>query len=134
MKIEQVPVQYVHAVWPDVERFLKKPVLYAHGEFTIEQLRAYVADGSWQLLVATEGATVHGAMVIHTFNRPNHRVAFVMAVGGRGIISRDTFTQLGDFARLWGAQRIECAARPAVGRLLERVGMQEQHRILGFSL
>lgn len=134
MKVEYVPVQYIHVVWRDVGPLLTKSLPYMHGEVTLEQTRAYLADGVWDLLVATSGATVHGAMVVHIFNRPNTRVAFVQAVGGRGIISQSTFDQLKAFAARRGATTLECAARPSMARMLQRVGMQEKHRILGFQL
>lgn len=134
MKLERVPLQYVHVVWPDVAPMLAKALPYAQGEVTLDHMQAYAADGTWELFVVTNGATVHGAVLVQFFNRPTMRVAFIQAVGGRGIIAQDTFDQLKAYAARQGATVIECGARPAMTRLLNRIGLREKYRVLGLRL
>lgn len=134
MKIELVPVEYVHVVWPDLEKFIKRSMQYSHGEYTLEQARTLTALGAWKLIVASDSGKPSGAMLVQVFNRPNQNVAFIQAVGGRGIISTDTYAQLCALCKAWGATHIECAARPTVQKLLEQVGMAEKYRILGMAL
>lgn len=135
MKIELVPIPYVHTVWPDIEPHLREAFeKYGHGEYTTEQARAMAASGEWVLYVFTEGQTLHGAMLMQFFNRPNHRVAFVQCIGGRDVITEETFTQLRALSKLQGATVIECGARPAMARMLSKHGMEAKYQILGVGL
>lgn len=135
MKIEQVPLQYVHVVWPQVEHHLAEAFgKYGHGEVTIEQAKLYASSGEWSLYVFTEGKEVHGAMLIQFFNRPNHRVSYVQCVGGREVVTEDTFAQLCALSKAQGATIVECGARPSMVRMLKRRGMAEKYTILGIDL
>lgn len=135
MKIELVPLEFVHKVWPDVEDHLRVAFEeHGHGEHTIEQAKALAASGEWALYVFTEGRSLHGAMLMQFFNRPNHRVAFVQCIGGRDVITEETFAQLRDLSKLRGATIIECGARPSMARMLSKHGMQAKYQILEVDL
>lgn len=135
MKIEHVPTQYVHVVWPDIAGHLAVAFdKYGHGEYTTEQARQLAASGEWQLYVFTEEKEVHGAMLMQFYNRPNHRVAHVHCIGGRDVITEETFGQLRALSKLQGATIIECGARPAMARMLAKHGMTAKYQILGVGL
>lgn len=135
MKIQHVPLDYIQVVWPQVERFFVRAIRHAQNEYTMEQVRGLVAYGQWRLIVATDKEnTLRGAMAVNVYNRPNDRVAFIQVVGGKDIISPDSFEQLSALCAAWGATTIECAGRPSMVRLLEQVGMMPKYQILGKTL
>lgn len=134
MKIEIVPPAYVHIVWPQVLPLLTPAIEHNCGDYTIDQLKALVAQDQYKLLVVTEGTELCGAIVLEFFNRPNHRVAFVQAMGGRGFVNEDVFNQMCNIARGFGATSLEGAVRPSMQRLMERRGMTEKYRIMGLVL
>ena len=135
MKIEYVPLEWVHRVWGAVESYIALAVEHSKGEYTLEQARAYVSHGQWLLLVATnEAGEIKGAATVNFFNRANERVACVTAIGGRLISSPDTFQQLKDFAVRMGATVLEGAARESIARLWKRYGFQEKYRIVEVKL
>ena len=41
MKIEYVPLEWVHRVWGAVESYIASAVEHSKGEYTLEQARAY---------------------------------------------------------------------------------------------
>lgn len=135
MIVEAVPIEYVHVVWPQVQGFIEQSIRHGgSGEYTIDQAKGMVALGRWRLIVASENATPYGAMLVDVYNRLDQRVAFVTAVGGRGIINENTFKQLQALVKSWGATSLECAARPSMQRMLERVGMKQKYATLGVLL
>jgi hypothetical protein len=86
------------------------------------------------LLVAVDGETIHGAAAVEFFNRPNDRVAFITAIGGKLVSNEDTFAQLKALMLSMGATTIEGAAREAIARLWSRYGFEEKYRIVGVKL
>ena len=134
MQVQRVDISHVHQVWPLVERFIESALEYAKDDYTLEQAKTLVAMGNWLLIVAVDEAGVQGAATVSFSNRPNDRVAFVTAIGGKLISSRDTFQQLKQVLASIGATCIEGAARESIARLWARYGFEEKYRIVGVKL
>lgn len=128
MNIQLVPLSMVQQLWPVVEGFLVDGLEHAEDDYTIDQVRSEVAKGSWMLLVAVdEQDTIQGAMTVNIYNAPNHRIAFVTSTGGRFIINKDTFKQLCNLVKSFGATKIRGVGRDSVVRLLSSVGMKKRY-------
>ena len=133
--IRHVPVQYVNQAWPLVEQYLAEAVQYGGDDYTLDQVRVYIATGQWLLVVAAdESGAVKGAATINFCNYPNDRVAFVTFIGGRLISNQDTFKQFKDLLKANGATKIQGAAREAIARLWSRYGFKERYIIVELSL
>jgi hypothetical protein len=117
-----------------VEPFIASALEHANGDYTAEQVKVYASSGEWLILVAVEDDVIHGAAAIQFFNRPNDRVAFIIAVGGRLVSSEETVAQLKVHCAAHGATIIEGAARPAIARLWARYKFEEKYRIVGVRL
>ena len=83
--------------------------------------------------VATDEG-IEGAALVQFFNRPNDRVCFIMAIGGKLVTNDGTFEQLKNYAASNGATCIEGAARESIARLWTRYGLTEKYRIVGVKL
>ena len=135
MKIQYVPLEYVHQTWPLIEAFIASALEYAQGDYSLEQAKTRVADGRWVLCVAVnDDGAIKGAACIDFYNRPNDRVAFIVAIGGRLISNQDTWQQLVALAKSNGATTIEGAARESIARLWTRYGFSEKYRIVGVKI
>jgi len=134
MIIERVDPMHVHHVWNIVEGFISSALEHSQGDYTLEQVKTLVTMGNWTLLVAVDDNGVHGAATVDFYNRPNDRVAFLTAIGGRLISSPETFEQLKTLLKGLGATCIEGAARESVARLWSRYGFEEKYRIVGAKL
>ena len=135
MQIQQVPIQYVHAAWPKVERFIASALEYSDGEYTPEQAKVFVANGQWVLFVAVDdNQEVQGAACVQFNNMPNDRVAFVVAIGGKLISNQDTWAQFVTQLKINGATCVEGAARESIARLWTRYGFKEKYRIVGVKI
>jgi hypothetical protein len=135
MKIQHVPVEWVNRTWDMVEKYIQAALDHAKGDYTVEQVKAFVAQGSWLLLVATdENNKIHGAATVNFYNRPNDRVAFIVTMGGKLITNPDTFEQLKAYLVSMGATVMECTARESTARLWTRYGLEEKYRIVGVKL
>jgi hypothetical protein len=56
-------------------------------------------------------------MTVEFSNRPNNRVMFITALGGNGIVNKDTFDQVESWARMQGATKVSAWAQEAQARL-----------------
>ena len=135
MQIQHVPIQYVHAAWPKVERFITSALEYSKGEYTPEQAKVFLANGQWALFVAVDdNQEIQGAACVKFNNLPNDRVAFVVAIGGKLISNQDTWGQFTSILKANGATYVEGAAREVIARLWTRYGFEEKYRIVGVRI
>lgn len=135
MKIQYVALEWVNYTWSKVEKFIADALAYSNGDYTAEQAKVFVTQGRWTLLVAVDDSgEIQGAATVEFFNRPDDRVAFITAIGGRLVSNEDTFEQLKTYARSMGATAIEGAARESIARLWQRYGLKEKYRIVGVKL
>ena len=130
MKICPVEVHHICQTWQYVEKYIVESQKYGGGDYNSDQVKVYLTNGQWLLLVAVdENNVIHGATTVTFNNYPNHRVAFITATGGKGIITKDVIEQLKNLMKLYGATRIRAAVRPSMERLLYRVGFFKRYTI-----
>ena len=133
MKIQHVDTAYIHQTWPLVEDFIKWALDY-QTDYTLEHVKTFLSNGSWMLIVAADDSGIRGAAVVNFINRPNDRVAFIVAMGGKLISSKETFADFSALLKAFGATYIEGAARESIARLWTRYGLEEKYRIVGVKL
>ena len=127
MLIQEVPLQYINVLWPSVEGFIASAIPHADGDITLDEVKSYCLNGVWKLLVAVdEHNVVHGAVALHFFNRINHRVAFITAIGGKSILTPENFLQFSDILSSNGATCIEGSVRDSLVRLAARFGAKKK--------
>jgi hypothetical protein len=135
LTVKPVPVNYFHQTWPLVEGLFIAANKHDAGDYTVEQIKGLLANGTWVLLVATdEDNKIHGAASISFYNMPNYRVGFITAMAGRAIVNEDVYGQVCSYIKANGATRVQCAARESAARLYKQVGMIERHIIMETKL
>lgn len=139
MQIRAVGIEHIHQTWPLVEKYItesfEKGLAGGSSDYTVDQVRVYLASGQWILLVAVdEKNEIHGAMTVSFINYPLNRVAFVTATGGKMIVNPDMFEQLKHIAKYHGATKIQAMARPAMVRLLQTCGMKPGNTLMEETL
>ena len=131
LTVQPVNVAYFHQTWPLVEGLFEKANKYDSGDYTLDQIKGLLANGSWVLLVAIdEENVIHGAASVSFYNMPNYRVGFITAMAGKAIVNEAVYEQVCSFIKANGATRVQCAARESAARLYKQVGMQERHIIM----
>jgi len=131
LTVKTVPVTSFHQTWPLVEEFLEEALKWGEDDYTKDQAKALLAQGSWLLLVAVdEENKIHGASTVNFINMPNDRIAFITAIGGKLISNKCTYTQLCEILKGFGATKIQGAARESIARLWSRYGFKERYIIV----
>jgi len=133
MKIQHVDTTYIHQTWPLVQDYIKWALDY-QTDYTLEHVKTFLANGTWMLVIATDDLGIRGAAVVNFFNRPNERIAFIVAMGGKLISSKETFADFSALLKAFGATYIEGAARESIARLWTRYGLEEKYRIVGVKI
>lgn len=137
LHIRVVENAYVNQTWPLIESFIEE-AMQKGGDFPAwadnyitEHIRVFVANGSWLLLVAVDDeGKMHGACTVSFLNYPLHRVAFVTAIGGRMISNQDTFAQLKQILKAYGATKIQGYGRDAIVRLWSRYHFEPRNTLV----
>jgi len=122
---------YVNQTWPLVEKYISAALTSIedtgipkeHRLYDLEHVQAYVANGQWQLLVAVEDNQILGAAVVSYINYPLHRAAYIVAIGGKLITNKDTFSQLKSILKGCGATLLQGHGRPSIVRLWKRFNL-----------
>jgi hypothetical protein len=131
LTVQPVNVAYFHQTWPLVEGFLSEALKWGEDDYTTEQAKGYLARGDWLLVVAVdEENNVLGAAAVNFFNKPNDRVAFIVAIGGKLISNQDTYKQFSMLLKSYGATKIQGAVRKTIARFSKRYGFKERYRIV----
>ena len=116
--VKVVTPNFIFDVWKDVESFLNASINVSGGDFTLDQLKFSLGRGEQTLLVSVnEQNVINGAMTVEFTNRPNHRVMFITALGGHGIVNDETFSQVESWAKSQGATKASAWAQEAQARL-----------------
>lgn len=128
MNVQLVPLSRIHEVWPLVQGFLEDALKWGQDDYTVDQVKVFITKGDWMLVVAADDQNmIHGACAINIFNMPNDRVAFVVAIGGKLISSKETYAQLCALLKNFGATKIQGVARESIARLWSRYGFKERY-------
>jgi hypothetical protein len=135
MNVILLNVAYLHQHWEEIEKYIK-PALDLSGveEFNIDQLKAFIANSSWSLFVAEENKEIKGCAVVSFANYPNDRIAFVTAIGGKFISSREVSDKFKTLLKKMGATKIQGYARESVARLWNRIGFTNKQILVEYKL
>ena len=91
-----------------------------------------MARGAQTLLVSTcEDNELTGAMTVEIYNYPNERVMFISALGGKGIVNKQTFSQVEEWAKMQGATKVIAWAKEAQTKLyIKQAGFETQRHVV----
>lgn len=134
MKVEYVPTAFIQQQWPLVERHLAAALEHAHGDLTIDQLRADLSANRMALYKFSLDGELKGAAAVSFQNQRNARVAFVTAVGGSGLTNESLRVQFFDLLRKNGATKVAGAMRESMVRLAGRMGLKKKYVIAEVDL
>ena len=133
--VKPVGTQYIHQTWPLVNDLFASALKFGGDEYTLDQIKALLAQGSWVLLVAVdEENTVHGAASVEFINKPNDRVGLITAMAGKDIVNEGVFGQVCALLKANGATKVQCAARESAARLYKQVGLEARYTIMESKL
>ena len=141
IKVQPVDISYVNQTWPLVEPFIDSAITSGYPYATegllynLDHIKAYVTSGQWLLVVATDDDnTIKGAATIAFTNYPNHRVAFVTAIGGKLVVSKETMAQFKALLTQRGATMIQAYGRESIVRLWKRYEFEPRNTLVEMLL
>lgn len=126
--VQPVNTNHIQQIWDKVEPFLKgAEEKSGAAEYSLEHIRMYLATGQWQLLaVVDENNALIGAIAVNFINYPLDRVAFITAIGGKSISTKEGYDSMCQVLKAYGATKVQGVARESVARLWKRLGFEER--------
>lgn len=135
MNVFPLNVAYLHQHWEEIAKYLQLALdLSGVEEFNLDQLKVFVVNGTWTLFVVVDDGKLCGAVVVSFANYPNDRIAYVTAIGGKFISSKETFTKFKDALKGMGATKIQGGARESVARLWNRLGFKHKQILVEYKI
>jgi hypothetical protein len=128
-------VAYLYLHWEEIAKYLQ-PALDVCDveEFNLDQMKGFISSGQWLLFVAEQDKAILGCAVVSFLNYPNDRIAFVTAIGGKFISSRDTSDKFKALLKKMGATKIQGYANESVARLWKRIGFVNKQILVEHKL
>ena len=129
-----VPSTHIQQTWDKVEAMLDSALAHSAGEYNLDQLKLMLVEGKQVLLVLVDEANkIETAFTVEWINHPNHRIAFLTAIGGKTDVS--SFNQLKEWVKVNGGTKIQGATFESVARLLKtKLGFENRYIIVEYAL
>ena len=120
IQVHTVSPDKIYQIWSEIEHYLKASIETSTGDCTLDQLKVLLVEGKQTLLIGLESDKIVGTMTVEFINYPNERVMFITALGGKGIVNNETFSQVETWAKLQGATKSAAWAKEAQARLYQQ--------------
>lgn len=134
--IKVIPSWAVSITWPRVDHLLKPALDKAHGETDINQLKWLCINQGAELVTLEGDDGVELACVVEYMKFPNYRVAHVIAIGGRGLLSHpehvEKFKEWLKCCR--DCKILQAWCGDAEARLYRRIGLSKVYNVVRVSL
>jgi hypothetical protein len=141
LTVRPVEVNFISQVWPTVAPFLEDALTKGSDApdwsdcYNIHHVQGFLISGQWTLLVAVdEEGQIHGAATVSFSNYPMNRVAFITLIGGHLVSNENTFEQLKNLLKFYGATKLQGYGRPAIVRLWKRYGFEPRTTLVEVKL
>ena len=137
LTVRFVEIEYVHAVWPQVEDFIIRalkqgqPYSEAYHPYTEEHVLQFLASGQWLLLVGVDDDNkIRGAGTLAFTNYPLFRAAILTTLGGEFLANPKVLEQTKQIAKARGATVLQAYCRDSMVRLAKRSGFEPHNRLV----
>jgi single-stranded DNA-specific DHH superfamily exonuclease len=136
VSVFQVPPDHIHAIWDKVEVFINRSVNESWGDVETQEIKTRCLSGEYLTVVVVddESMMVLGVVIVYLMNRINDKVAMIVAIGGKGIVKRESHDVFRELLKTHGATVIEGAARPSLAKLYNRLGYSNKAIVTQFKL
>lgn len=135
MRVYPLNVDYLHLHWDVIKGFLEPALKLGEvDDFNIDQLKMFLVNQQWVLYVVERDNKIVGCISVAFSNMPNHRIAFVTAIGGRFISDKEAFNVFKSLLKASGATKIQGMARESVARLWKRIGFENKQILVEYKL
>jgi hypothetical protein len=114
-RVEIVPLEFFHQAWVDCSPLLDKAMVHSNGDCSLESLKVYITNGTYQLMVFVEDEKVVAAVVYFLRTTPSFNMFYIVALSGK--TSHEHMDMMYNFAKANGADRVRYACRDSVARL-----------------
>jgi hypothetical protein len=121
IKVKFIAPDYVYQVWDNVKDYLEASIKTGTGTCTLDQLKVLLAKNYQTLIVGVnEHEVIKGAMTVEIVNYPNARTMFITALGGVGVVTKDIWDQVEEWAKYQGCTKISAWCEEAQARLYKQ--------------
>ena len=134
LNLRIVPASHIQQTWEAVSPMLASAMVHSSGEYNLDQLKVMLVEGRQTLLVLVDDDNkVQTAFTIEWINHPNHRIAFMTAIGGKTDVN--AFNQFKDWVKANGGTKVQGAAFESVAKLWKRkLGFENRYIIVEYTL
>ena len=115
--------------WAEIHKHIEHALDFS-PDITIEDVKAAVAKGAYQVVAVERNNTLAGAVVFKMQEVRGAKIAWVLAIGGRWICHSTSIAQFKEFLRGLGVNKLQGIARPSVARLWTKLGVTPLYTVM----
>ena len=136
LTLKVIPVELISEYWDQLAVFIEDAIKEAQvTEYGLEHIRQLLETGNWTAVgFFGPEAVMHGALTVTVQYYPHEHVAFVTAIGGRGLTNETNWQQLKDICRSAGCSKLQAYSRESVARLWGRIGFRNRATLVEADL
>lgn len=122
--------------WPRCRDFIISGLMASEESSINIVYEDLLKDKALLIIQLNENGEVYWAMVVRFINTPNIRVAWIISIGGSGVVkSQDEWTDIKNkIKNIGGASKIKAVAKNSQARLWKRMGFLNSASIIEFSI
>lgn len=133
MKVNVVDPKFIVNMWKDIKPYLQRALEHT-DDYSVEQCKVFLTNGSWTLFVAVDEDVIHGIATVAVENGVNHRTAVITTISGKGIVNKEAMEQLMNILKSYGITRIQGYARDSLVRLYHSFGIYKKSNLVEVTL
>jgi hypothetical protein len=133
MNVQFVEPRFIVAIWEQVKPYIESALEHT-DDYNADQVKVFLVNGSWSLVVAVDAEKIHGMLTLAVENGVNFRTAMITTIGGRGIINKEVISQFLNILKASGITRMQGYARDSLIRLYQRFGLEKKANLVEFKL
>ncbi len=133
MIVQFVEPTLVITIWEQVKPYIEKALEHT-DDYNADQVKVFLVNGSWSLLVVADAEKIHGVLTVSVENGVNHRTAMITTISGKGIINKEAISQFVNLLKANRITRLQGYARDSLVRLYQRFGLEKKANLVEFKL
>lgn len=131
IQVLYIKPEHLHSVWDGVKEHLERGLERSAGEYSVDQLKVFLVQGSQHLLIGVdENKVIQGAVTVEFLNMPNDRIAFATTFGGKMVANKEVWDQFISWCKHNGATKFRAATFESGARLYRKAFGTENRYIM----
>jgi hypothetical protein len=128
------PKETIEDIWQEVAHYFQRALDKHDAEYTLDDLKKLILDGSWKLFVFVNNDKINGAAVVSFITYPRSHTAFVTCIGGNQLVTEEYYKKFMVLLKEYGATKVQGYVTASIERLYRKLGIARKTTMVEIPL